>query len=81
MLSLEGQANLVLESLKALVGLPPDSLWGLLALANFMRLSLKKAAHAAVSGAAYRKSGTPPLVPGPGFPARGTTKGRLCGFH
>jgi hypothetical protein len=21
------------------------------------------------------------FVPGPGFPARGTTKGRLCGFH
>jgi hypothetical protein len=35
------------------------------ALANLMRLSLLKAAHAVVSGAAYRKSGSPVLfVPG-----------------
>jgi hypothetical protein len=40
-------------------GLPPDFLWSLLALVNFMRLSLLKAAHAVMSGAAYRKSGTP----------------------
>src|SRR5271167_4446428 len=37
--------------------LRPDFLWSLLALANFMRLSLMKAAHAVMSGAAYRKSG------------------------
>ena len=35
----------------------PDFLWSLSALAKFMRLSLMKAAHAVVSGAAYRKSG------------------------
>ena len=38
---------------------PPDFLWSLSALAKFMRLSLMKAAHAVVSGAAYRKSGLP----------------------
>ena len=38
---------------------PPDFLWSLLALPNFMRLSLLKAAHAVVSGAAHRKSGSP----------------------
>jgi hypothetical protein len=37
----------------------PDFLWSLLALANLMRLSLLKAAHAVMSGAAYRKSGSP----------------------
>ena len=37
-------------------GLPTDFLWSLLALVNFMRLSLLKAAHAVMSGAAYRKS-------------------------
>jgi hypothetical protein len=36
---------------KAIVGLPPDFLSSLLALANFMRLSLMKAAHADVGGA------------------------------
>jgi hypothetical protein len=35
----------------------PDFLSTLLALANFMRLSLMKAAHAAVGGARCRKSG------------------------
>jgi hypothetical protein len=35
----------------------PDFLWSLLALAHFMRLSLKKAAHAGVGGAPCRKSG------------------------
>jgi hypothetical protein len=35
----------------------PDFLWNWLALTNFMRLSLMKAAHAVVSSAAYRKSG------------------------
>jgi hypothetical protein len=39
--------------------LPPDFLWSLVALANLMRLSLLKAAHAVMSGAAYRKSGSP----------------------
>jgi hypothetical protein len=42
-------------------GLPPDFLWSLVALANFTRLSLLKAAHAVMSGAAYRKSGSPVL--------------------
>jgi hypothetical protein len=37
---------------------PPDFLWCLMALAKFMRLSLQKGAHAASSGATYRKSGT-----------------------
>jgi hypothetical protein len=36
---------------KAIVGLPPDFLLNLMALANFMRLSLMKAAHAGVGGA------------------------------
>jgi hypothetical protein len=40
-------------------GLPPDFLSNFLALANFMRLSLMKAAHANMVGAAYRKSGSP----------------------
>ena len=35
----------------------PDFLWNWLALMHFMRLSLMKAAYAAVSSAAYRKSG------------------------
>ena len=35
----------------------PDFLWSWLALMHFMRLSLMKAAYAAVSSAAYRKSG------------------------
>ncbi len=42
-------------------GLRPDFLWGLVALANLMRFSLLKAAHAVMSGAAYRKSGSPIL--------------------
>jgi hypothetical protein len=41
--------------------LPPDFLWSLVALANLMRLSLLKAAPAVMSGAAYRKSGSPIL--------------------
>jgi hypothetical protein len=36
---------------------PPDFLLSVVALANFMRLSLMKAAHAALGGAPYRKSG------------------------
>jgi hypothetical protein len=43
-------------------GLPPDFLWSLVALTNLMRLSLLKAAHAVMSGAAYRKSGSPHLL-------------------
>jgi hypothetical protein len=35
----------------------PDFLWSFMALASFMRLSLKKAAHADVGGAPCRKSG------------------------
>ena len=35
---------------------PPDFLWNLLALANFMLLSLLKAAHAAMSGAAWQET-------------------------
>jgi hypothetical protein len=44
---------------KAVVGLPPDFLWGAVESRNFMRLSLEKAAHANMDGAAYRKSGSP----------------------
>jgi hypothetical protein len=44
------------------VGLPLDFLSSLLALANFMRLSLLKAAHSDLSGVAYRKSGSPRLT-------------------
>jgi hypothetical protein len=40
-------------------GLPPDFLCSLVAPAHFMRLSLKKAAYAVASSAAYRKSGSP----------------------
>jgi hypothetical protein len=35
----------------------PDFLLGSVEPTNFMRLSLKKAAHANIGGAAYRKSG------------------------
>jgi hypothetical protein len=38
---------------------PRDFLWSLLALANLIRLSLLKAAHAVMDGARYRKSGSP----------------------
>jgi hypothetical protein len=38
-------------AVKAIVGLPPDFLSNLLALAKFMRLSLMKAAHDDVGGA------------------------------
>ena len=46
--------------LKAMVGLPPDFLSNFLALASFMRLSVLKAAHTNMFGAAYRKSGSAP---------------------
>ena len=35
--------------------LPPDFLWNLVALANFMRLSLRKGAHVVVSSAAWQE--------------------------
>ena len=38
---------------------PGISLWGVVGQTNFMRFSLMKAAHAALDGAAYRKSGYP----------------------
>ena len=50
---------------KSYGGLPPDFLWSLVALANFMRLSLLKAAHANLFGATCRKSGSPVFF-GPG---------------
>ncbi len=48
-----------------MVGLPPDFLSRLLALANLMRLSLLKGAHANLFGPAYRKSRSPVFF-GPG---------------
>jgi hypothetical protein len=48
--------SIVCQNKLAVVGLPSDFLWGL-ALANFMRLSLMKAAHGNLIGAACRKSG------------------------
>ena len=39
----------------------PDFLWNLVASASFMRLSLLKGAHAALSSAACRKSGYAPV--------------------
>jgi hypothetical protein len=69
----------------------PDFLWRLLALANFMRLSLMKAAHVNLFGAMCRKSGLPVFfgprtlvrtwgtrpVPWPPFPNR--VSGRFLG--
>jgi hypothetical protein len=56
--------------------LPPNFLWSLAALANLMRLSLLKAAHAVMSGAAYRKSGSPILLnPGTLWRTWGTRPG------
>jgi hypothetical protein len=49
------------RSKKRLLGLLADFLWGLVGSRNFMRLSLQKAAHANMGGAAYRKSGSPRL--------------------
>jgi hypothetical protein len=46
------------EAVPHTYGAPPDFLWILVALANFMRLSLLKAAHAVLDGATYRKSGS-----------------------
>ena len=47
----------------------PEFLSRLMALANFMRLSLMKAAHADLFGAMCRKSGSP-IFFGPGTPWR-----------
>jgi hypothetical protein len=44
-----------------MVGFARISFGSLLALANFLRLSLMKAAHANLFGAACRKSGSPVL--------------------
>ena len=44
-----------LDTAKAIVGLPPDSLQTFMALANSMRLSLMKAAHADVGGAPWQE--------------------------
>jgi hypothetical protein len=41
--------------------IPPDFLWGSVESPKFMRLSLQKAAHSAMGGAAYRKSGSDTL--------------------
>jgi hypothetical protein len=40
---------------------PPDFLWGLVALANFLRLSLLKAAHVPAGECRSRKSGYAPV--------------------
>ena len=47
--------NLMANSAKAIVGLPPDFLYTLLASANPMRLSLMKAAHADVGSAPWQE--------------------------
>jgi hypothetical protein len=47
------------DSVEKVVGATPDFLCSLVTSAHFMRLSLKKAAYAVASSAAYRKSGTP----------------------
>jgi hypothetical protein len=49
------QMDSLIDSAKAFVGLPPDFLYTLLALANSMRLSLMKAAHADVGGAPWQE--------------------------
>jgi DNA-directed RNA polymerase len=50
-----------LRTRKKKEGLPPDFLWSLLAPAHLMRLSLRKAAHAAVGE--YHVAGNPGLAP------------------
>jgi hypothetical protein len=49
-------------------GASPDFLWTLAALANIMRLSLRKAAHAVLDGALYRKSGSSSFLNSPALP-------------
>jgi hypothetical protein len=62
----------------------PDLLWGVVRPRDFMRLSLQKAAHVALDGVAYRKSGyLPTFFVGRcgkfhcAFPATG---GHVCHF-
>jgi hypothetical protein len=47
----------------------PDFLWGVVESRSFMRLSLQKAAHANLGGAAFRESGSPVFF-GPRAPGR-----------
>jgi hypothetical protein len=54
MLTVSSMDSLI-DSAKAFVGLPPDFLYTLLALANSMRLSLMKAARADVGGAPWQE--------------------------
>ena len=51
----EPQVPIRLRSGQALHFAPPDFLWNLVASANFMRLSLRKGAHAALSSAAWQE--------------------------
>jgi hypothetical protein len=51
----EQQVPIRLRSGQALHFAPPDFLWNLLASANFMRLSLRKGAHAALSSAVWQE--------------------------
>ena len=51
------------RSVACTYGAPPDFLWTMAALANFLRLSLLKAAHAVLGGATYRKFGSIILYP------------------
>jgi hypothetical protein len=61
-IALPGPAlDLLVDMTKAVAGLPPDFLSSLFALANLMRLSLLKAAHANLFCAVCRKSGSPAL--------------------
>jgi len=52
MLSHKGATALNSARARAMVGLPPDFLSKFMALSNSTRLSIKKAAHAVLSGAA-----------------------------
>ena len=74
--------NLMANSAKAIVGLPPDFLYTLLALANPMRLSLMKAAHADVGGAPWQEIRVAHRFR-PTYPnfLHEATNIRVCGFH
>ena len=48
----EGSAELQIPPLRYA---PPDFLWNLVALAHFLRPSLRKGAHAGISGAAWQE--------------------------
>jgi hypothetical protein len=54
MLTVSSMDSLI-DSAKVFVGLPPDFLYTLLALANSIRLSFMKAAHADVGGAPWQE--------------------------